>query len=102
MVNPPTAKTAEWTSDDAIALRTFLETVTGQRALVHMGEACAELLGGGELHAILIRSGEVKGYSAALVNLISLTTETPESTPEKPLYPDLDDESAWDKDNQPL
>lgn len=103
MVTPPTAKTTEWTSDDAIALRTFLETVTGQRALVHVGEGCPELLGGGDINSILIRSGEVKGWSASLVSLISLTVETPQtSPPEKSSYPDLDDESAWGKDNQPL
>lgn len=103
MLSPPSAKTAEWTSDDAIALRNFLESVAGQRALVHIGEGCAELLAGGDINAILIRSGEVKGYSAALVNLISLTVEVPQSTPpEKPHYPSLDDDSAWDeKTNTP-
>lgn len=86
----------DWSSDDAIALRTFLESVSGQRFLSHVAENCPELLGGGESNSVLIRSGEVKGYSNSLKNILSLTIEPPQSViPVSSNYPDLDDESKW-------
>ena len=92
----------DWTSTDASSLRTFLESETGQRILHHLSESVPELLSSGEINAILIRSGEVKGGSALLAQLVSLTVETPESiTPVKSAFPDLDDESAWDSNNNP-
>lgn len=102
---PPSAKTAEWTSDDAINLRNFLGSKTGERLVVHLGEFVPELLGGGDVNAILIRSGEVKGASATLAHLVSLTVEVPDTLPERnpDKHPSLDDESAWDpKTNLPL
>lgn len=98
MVTPPTEKTAEWTSDDAIALRNFLESVSGQRALIHLAEGCPELLGCGDINSILIRSGEVKGWSAVLKLFLSLTVEVPQTLPERKsdTHPDLDDDSKFD------
>lgn len=87
----------EWSSADAIALRTFLESVSGQRFLFHLAEDCPELLGSGDTNNVLIRSGEVKGYSKGLKNVLSLTIEPPQSVaPVSSNYPDLDDESKWD------
>lgn len=102
---PPSGKTADWTSDDAINLRTFLGSQTGERLMVHLGESVPELLGGGGVNEILIRSGEVKGASATLVNLVSLTVEVPDTLPERrpESHPDLDDDSKFDpKTNLPL
>lgn len=95
-MNVPPNKESEWTSDDAIALRTFLESVSGQRFLFHVAENCPELLGGGESNSVLIRSGEVKGYSSSLKNILSLTIEPPQTAiPVSSNYPDLDDDSKW-------
>lgn len=95
---PPSDKTAEWNSDDAKNLRNFLGTQTGERLMVHLGQSVPELLGGGDVNAILIRSGEVKGGSALLVHFVSLTSQIPDSviTPKKDNHPDLDDDSAFD------
>lgn len=94
---PPSGKTADWTSDDALNLRTFLGSQTGERLMVHLGESVPELLGGGGVNEILIRSGEVKGASATLVNLVSLTVEQPKSLPvTRDKHPDLDDDDAFD------
>lgn len=99
---PPSPPTADWNSDDASNLKNFLASKTGERLLVHLGESVPELLSSGEINAILIRSGEVKGGSTLLAQLVSLTVETPESlTPVKSAFPDLDDESAWNPDNTP-
>lgn len=95
-MNVPPNKEPDWTSDDAIALRTFLESVSGQRFLFHLAEDCPELLGSGDTNSVLIRSGEVKGYSKGLKNVLSLTIEPPQSViPVSSNYPDLDDESKW-------
>jgi len=99
---PPSGKTADWTSDDAIALRDFLGTKTGERLLTHLGESVPELLGSGDTNAILIRSGEVKGGSAILSGLVHLTIEPPKSVPQVvEKYADLDDDSQWNPDNTP-
>lgn len=98
---PPSAKTADWSSEDAQNLRGFLESVSGQRFLIHLAESCPELLGGGEINSILIRSGEVKGHSAVVNLVVSLTVEVPDTLPERKSerYPDIDDESKWPDEN---
>lgn len=99
---PPSGQTADWTSEDAINLRNFLGSKTGERLTVHLGESVPELLGAGDVNAILIRSGEVKGASALLVNLVSLTVEPPKTLTEtKENYADIDDDSKWNPDNTP-
>lgn len=93
---------SDWRSDDAIALRTFLESETGQRALHHLSEAAPTLLDGSDVNKTLVASGCVKGFSDAINALISLTVELPQSAPVKDSYPSLDDDSAWDeKTNTP-
>lgn len=95
---PPSEKTADWNSDDAANLRNFLGTQTGERLMVHLGECVPELLGGGDVNSILIRSGEVKGGSSILVNLVSLTHKIPSTVVPvvKDNHPDLDDDDAFD------
>lgn len=98
---PPNIK-PDWSSDDALALRAFLQSDTGQRALHHLAESAPALLDGSDVNKTLVASGCVKGFSDAINALISLTVETPESiTPVKSAFPDLDDESSWNPDNTP-
>lgn len=99
---PPSGQTADWTSDDAVNLRNFLGSQTGERLLVHLGESVPELLGSGDTNSVLIRSGEVKGGSALLSAIVSLTIEPPKSVPTvSDKYADLDDDSKWNTDNTP-
>lgn len=97
---PPNIK-PDWTSDDAIALRTFLQSDTGQRALYHLSENAPALLDGSDVNKTLVASGCVKGFSEAVNALISLTVETPNSIPEKSAYPDLDNDSEWQDSPNP-
>lgn len=92
---PPNFK-PDWCSEDAIALRTFLQTETGTRFLFHLSESSPTLLDGSDVNKTLVASGCVKGFSDAVNALIALTVEPPDSaTPKNSNYPSLDDESAW-------
>lgn len=99
---PPSDKNSDWNSIDAINLRNFLGSQTGERLLTHLGESVPELLGSGDTNAILIRSGQVKGGSELLSLLVSLTIEPPASVPKaSDKYPDLDDDSKWSDETIP-
>ena len=90
-----TRDTLPWAATDSEQLRHFLETEAGQRLLPKVVEACAPLLPGGESNAILIRSGEVRGFQAAISAILSLANP-PAPLPEEPTsYPSLDDDSKW-------
>lgn len=93
----PPSFNPRWASDDAIALRTFLQSETGQRALYHLSEAAPALLDGSDVNKTLVASGCVKGFSDAVNALIALTVDSPASTPQKTEWPSLDDDSAWDE-----
>lgn len=95
MFSPPN-KDLQWTSDDAIALRAFLESQTGSRFLQQLAEAAPVLLDGADqVEKTLVRSGQVKGFSEAVTTIINLTVEAPKYVPEKSAYPDLDRDELW-------
>lgn len=97
----PPSFNPQWSSEDAIALRTFLKSETGQRALYHISEAAPTLLDGSDVNKTLVASGCVKGFSDAINALITLTVETPPSIPEKSAYPDLDRDELWSEPPTP-
>ena len=90
-------KEADWTSSDAVRLREFLESSTGQRAIAHVTDDAPVLLDGSDVNKTLVASGEVKGFNKALRSLFLLTIEKPPAPAErKDPYPDIDDDKHWD------
>jgi len=91
-------KEIDWTSSDALRLREFLESSTGQRAVAHVVDDAPTLLDGSDVNKTLVASGEVKGFNKALTALFRLTVEKPEPAAKpKDNYPDVDDDSAWEE-----
>lgn len=85
----------EWTSREAKILRDFLDSDVGKLALEWAAFKSPDLLDGAHQIKTLVRSGEVKGYQDALMNLVSLTTQEPEGIKRPSAYPSLDDDAAW-------
>lgn len=92
----------EWTFVDEQRWAEFLSTETGKRVIPTLAERVPELLGGGEINAVLIRSGEVRGYQSALRTLLELA-QSKESAKQdiSTTYPPLEDDTAWN-DGQKL
>jgi hypothetical protein len=88
----------DWDSDDQTAWRAFLKTRSGNRLIPKLLEGAPALLPGGEINALLIRSGEFRGWQEAIRDLLSLTEGTPLQKPPADSYPSLDDDSAWPKE----
>lgn len=87
----------EWDSADAVALKEFLASDVAAKAFAVVSDLCPSLLDGADVNKTLVRSGEVKGYAAALSNLFDLVTKKPETSPVSEAYPDLDNEALWPK-----
>ena len=86
----------EWISDDALALRAFLETATGVRLLKEMANRRPGFLSdeaSGE--ASFARSRTIAGYELCLAELIELSHPVPEPEQERENMPDLDDDTKW-------
>jgi len=94
-MNLPTKTETPWESSDAAALRFFLESKTGQRALMHLSDQVPSLLDGSDVNKTLVASGVVKGWNDALRALLNLTVEQPAPIKAPEAYPSLDDEDAW-------
>lgn len=92
---PPTPP--EWLADNAIVLKEFLASPTGQKLQQVIAYHCPAYLDGSDVNKTLVASGKRAGYEEALVFLQALTTWRPEQ-PEIPdtNYPDLDDDAKWD------
>lgn len=103
MIIPVNDVAPEWASDDAAVLNTFIASSTGQKLLQLLAFQAPVLLDGGHMNKTLVASGEVKGYSAALANLLSLrNSRPPEASGDSDSYPPLDDDSKWtDTTTQP-
>lgn len=88
----------EWDEqEDREILFQFLKTRTGQRLLPKVAESVPALLGAGDTNAVLIRSGEVRGFQNALRSLLelSLANAAPTDTAPTGAYAKLDDDEAW-------
>lgn len=88
-------------SEDVQLWSAFLNTVTGRRLIPKLMENAPTLLDGGDINKILIRSGELRGFSEAVRSLLSLQTVLPETKPDPTAYPPLDNDAAW-ADNQTM
>lgn len=85
----------EWSSDDAAALKLFLESDLGARAMAHVLVDQPSLLDGSDVNKTLVASGQVQGFVLAVESLFRLTYEQPTPTEAHTDYPNLDDDSKW-------
>lgn len=92
---------AEWDSEDIVALHEFLtKSRAGQRLIPRLLSAAPLLLDGTHKTKTLVRNGELKGFQAAIQELILMQLITPE-VPEQEVigeYPTLDDDTKWEDD----
>lgn len=90
------ANELDWDSNDTTNWKNFLGTKTGLRLVPKILEQVPALLSKGEINEILIKSGEVRGFSIAVQTALSLSSPPPlPNKPEPSAYPDLLDNSAW-------
>jgi hypothetical protein len=92
-------KTLEWTSDDALRLKEFLDSQTGIRVLQFLDLSAPEITDGAHAHKALVMSGRVAQHHETLNNLFKLTYENPNEpivpTTASDNYKSLDDDAAW-------
>lgn len=92
----------EFDSIDKFAWKQFLATRAGLRLIPKVAEHAPQLLGAGDTNAILIKSGELRGFQLAIQTLLSLAEPPAKETPTAPTpYPNLTDDAAWN-DGQTL
>jgi len=89
------AKESEWLHTDSDRLAEFLETGTGKRLIPTLVQSMPPLLAGGEINAILIRSGEVRAFQSMVESLLMLAHPAPKSGSPVVDYPELEDDAAW-------
>jgi hypothetical protein len=97
-ITPP-SEPLEWDSEDTVNLRNFLRTQTGSRLLPRLAETTPRLHEGGEINAILIRSGEVRGIQELLKNFLALAFPAPDLKSPDSNYPPLTDDKSWEDGN---
>lgn len=101
MSEPQKQSLVPWSSTDAQALDTFLQSDTGRRLLPKVAESAPMLLEAGDSNAILIRNGKFKGFQEALNEIFYLAHPAPpQQQNEKGLYPNLTDDAAWNDGNK--
>jgi hypothetical protein len=89
-----------WFSEDAARLRKFLESETGQRMMARLLIARPSFLpASAHPHKSFAQSRDIAGYEQAIQELTNLTLPPPElpQDPTRKNYPDLEDDSAWEK-----
>lgn len=97
-----TAAAVEWDlQEDREIWAQFLKTRTGQRLIPKIAEEVPALLSKGTDNEIFIRSGEVRGWQAAIRALLTLSVAEPPPADETPAtYPNLTDDTAWNDGNK--
>lgn len=86
----------EFNSEDSALFREFLKTRAGERLLPKLLESIPTLLASGDVNAILVRNGEVRGFQEAARELLRLAYPGP-MAPLKAAdeYPSLENDEAW-------
>lgn len=84
-----------WTAQDSQNLAQFLATDTGRRVLPAIVDQTPALLPSGDVNAILIRSGEVRGVALAIHTLHALAHPAKPVANQSSEYPPPEDDSAW-------
>jgi hypothetical protein len=95
------ANVGDWTHTDELALAAFLETATGRRLIPALVSTSPGLLAGGDINAILIRSGEVMAFQKVLETILTLAHPPARVLEPANAYPALEDDTAWN-DGQTL
>lgn len=90
-----TSEALEWDSNDTVNFRNFLKTSTGSRFIPKLAEGLPLLLPGGEMNAILIRSGELRGSQELIKTILALAYPPAEIKQNETGYHDLTDDQAW-------
>ena len=96
-----TAGQLDWLPTDEEALAKFLDTETGKRFIPKLVESVPSLLSDGDTNAILIRTGEVRGYQSVVQSIFALAHPAPQTRPQRLGYEAPEDDSAWN-DGQKL
>lgn len=95
------ASLLDWVANDEENWAKFLATETGKRLIPKLMERCPILLADGTINAVLIRSGEVRGFQAVAQAMFDLTQHTPERPAPADNYPAPENDKAW-QDGQKL
>lgn len=85
-----------WAQNDAEKWDAFLRTETGKRLIPKLVESAPTLLATGDTNALLIRTGEFRGFQQAAQTLLSLTRiASSEAAAVVNEYPAPEDDKAW-------
>lgn len=96
------AKENDWTPNDEERLAAFLDTETGKRLIPALVQYRPGLMAGGQVEAILIRSGEVRAFDTVIESLFFLAHPPARANADaRNEYPALDADHLW-KDGQKL
>jgi hypothetical protein len=90
------ASPLQWTNEDASTWSKFLDTPTGKRIIPRLLEAAPTLLATGDVNAILIRSGELRGFQSSATELLGMAHEQQGAPKVIENYPELTNDAAWD------
>ena len=89
------ANDSDWTPTDELALAAFLETPTGRRFIPALVSASPGLLEGGEINAILIRTGEVRAFQTVIEAILIMAHPPASLRGPTNSYPALEDDKSW-------
>ena len=96
------ANPLDWTTNDEEQLAKFLDTETGKRFIPKLVESAPSLLNRGHVNAILIRSGELRGYQEVVRSILVLAHPAPKAEQNSATeYVPLEDDTKWN-DGQKL
>jgi hypothetical protein len=99
-------KTIEWTSEDALRLKDFINSQTGVRLFQFLDLAAPEITDGAHAHKALVMSGRVAQHQEMLNNIFRLTYENPNEPVVPPVvsdnYKSLDDDAAWVEEDKAI
>lgn len=84
-----------WSTEDESHWLAFLQTPTGGRLLPKLAESAPALFDAGHVNKILIRSGELRGFQAAIQTLLGLSHSPPLVQVSNNNYPAPEDDRAW-------
>src|SRR6516164_5317883 len=84
-----------WFTEDEVHWNNFLQTDAGKRLLPKLMEHAPVLFAQGDTNAILIRTGEFRGFQEAVKILLSLTHSPPTPPKQSQSLPPLEDDQAW-------
>ncbi len=95
------ANDGDWAHSDESALAAFLESPTGRRFIPALVRTSPGLYPGGEINAILIRSGEVRAFQNVIETILTLAHPPALLRELTSAYPDLENDREWN-DGQKL